>query len=319
MLWVWLTSIFLVLILLFVLYVWLEIKGSSTSDLNYKQKIGGEYNDWTEVLEHFWGEHIHHGYSGKDGKQKKEFKQSQVEMIDQLLLWGKADSGTIETALDVGCGIGGSSRHIARKFKCSVTGITLSSVQVQRATEKSIEEGLGHLVNFQVADALHMPFQDNSFDLVWALESGEHMPDKTAFILECIRVLKPNGRLIIATWCHRDTHQSQLTLTEQNLLKKIYDAWAIPFFISIHDYRLILERFSSYLRETATDDWTDAVRNFWMDAIKQGLSFQGVFWLLRRGPKIFIRTLRDTYGCLLMHKGYHGGIVRYGLVRAIKK
>lgn len=80
--------------------------------------------------------------------------------------------------VDVGCGIGGSSRHIARKFGAKTTGITLSPVQASRAAAISHKAGLGRQCSFQVADALAQPFADNSFDLVWSLESGEHMPDK---------------------------------------------------------------------------------------------------------------------------------------------
>jgi tocopherol O-methyltransferase len=52
----------------------------------------------------------------------------------------------------------------------------------------------------QVADALQMPFADNTFDLVWSMESGEHMPDKPAFIRELTRVAMPGGKIIIVTW-----------------------------------------------------------------------------------------------------------------------
>ena len=41
-----------------------------------------------------------------------------------------------------------------------------------------MEGGLADRASFQVADALQQPFADGSFDLVWSLESGEHMPDK---------------------------------------------------------------------------------------------------------------------------------------------
>lgn len=46
---------------------------------------------------------------------------------------------------------------------------------------------------FQVTNALDMTFEDESFDLVWACESGEHMPDKGKYIEEMTRVLKPGG------------------------------------------------------------------------------------------------------------------------------
>lgn len=48
-----------------------------------------------------------------------------------------------------------------------------------------------------------MPFQDNSFDLVWSMESGEHMPDKKQFMSELTRVAMPGGKIIIVTWCVR--------------------------------------------------------------------------------------------------------------------
>lgn len=127
------------------------------------------------------------------------------------------------TVLDVGCGIGGTSRlvncfylvfdvlvfhinrYLAKKFGSSatVTGITLSPVQVNRGTTLAKEQGIEN-VKFQITDALDMKFPDNSFDLVWACESGEHMPDKKKYIEEMTRVLKPGGKIVVATWCQRD-------------------------------------------------------------------------------------------------------------------
>jgi len=92
-------------------------------------------------------------------------------MIEQSLATSKVTSAT--SMVDVGCGIGGSSRYIARKFGCSARGITLSPKQAKRANEITEKAGLGGTVSFQVADALAQPFADNSFDLVWSMESGE--------------------------------------------------------------------------------------------------------------------------------------------------
>lgn len=69
-------------------------------------------------------------------------------------------------------------------------GITLSKSQVKRGGELAAEQGLSNC-SFQVMDALHMDFPDDTFDLVWACESGEHMPDKKKYIEEMTRVLKP--------------------------------------------------------------------------------------------------------------------------------
>ena len=80
--------------------------------------------------------------------------------------------------------------------KCSqVVGITLSSRQQARGTELAAEQGLTN-VRFQVMDALAMEWEDDSFDLVWACESGEHMPDKRKYVEEMTRVLRPGGKLV---------------------------------------------------------------------------------------------------------------------------
>ena len=69
-------------------------------------------------------------------------------------------------------------------------GITLSPQQVERGSGLAAERGLSN-ASFQVMDAQAMTFPDNTFDLVWACESGEHMPDKQKYIQEMERVLKP--------------------------------------------------------------------------------------------------------------------------------
>jgi SAM-dependent methyltransferase len=165
--------------------------------------IANFYDRSSKLWERMWGEHMHHGYYPNG--ERKNHRQAQVDMIDGVLEWAGVGEGPPPTSvLDVGCGIGGSTRHIARKYGCSGRGITLSPVQAARAQQLSDEQGLGEQLSFQVADALQMPFADDSFDLVWSLESGEHMPDKAQFVSELSRVAKPGGRVIIVTWCHRD-------------------------------------------------------------------------------------------------------------------
>ena len=84
------------------------------------------------------------------------------------------------------------------------------ATQAARANALAEQQGLADRVSFQVADALQQPFPDASFDLIWSMESGEHMPDKERFVGELARVCAPGGRIIIVTWCHRwesATHQ----------------------------------------------------------------------------------------------------------------
>lgn len=137
---------------------------------------------------------------------KKHFIQAKINFIEEMLNFSdfKVPSEPFKI-LDVGCGIGGTSRFLAKQFsgKASITGITLSPEQVKRANSLAILQNITN-VQFEVMDALDMNFPDNSFDLVWGCESGEHMPDKKKYIEEMVRVLKPGGKIVVATWCQRD-------------------------------------------------------------------------------------------------------------------
>ena len=70
------------------------------------------------ILEYYWGEHIHLGHYSKEerkaGYKKKDFKQAKFDFIDEMLAWSEASSP--RRILDVGCGIGGTSRYLAKRF-----------------------------------------------------------------------------------------------------------------------------------------------------------------------------------------------------------
>ena len=207
--------------------------------------VAREYDSWTQdgILEYYWGEHIHLGYySAADmekGWKKKDFKVAKYDFVDEMMKFGgiAAEAGKDVKVLDVGCGVGGTSRYIARALGkgSEVTGITLSPNQVKRAKELAIEQETPN-AKFQVMDALAMDFPDNSFDIVWACESGEHMPDKKKYIEEMMRVLKPGGKFVMATWCQRSEKDAPFTKKDKKDLKFLYEEWTHPYFISIDDY-----------------------------------------------------------------------------------
>lgn len=252
---------------------------------------------------------MHHGYYGPHGQQRKQRRQAQIDLIEELLNWGQVQQP--QQILDVGCGIGGSSLYLAQKYAATVTGITLSPVQAARATARAREAGLASQTKFQVADALQMPFENASFDLVWSLESGEHMPDKTQFLQECCRVLKPGGLLLVATWCHRPP-QPPLTWSEQRLLNDIYRVYYLPYVISLPDYGDIVQNLP--LTDIATADWSAAVAPFWDEVIFSALDPQVIWGILNAG----LQTLQGALALSFMSRGYRQGLIRYGLVRGTK-
>lgn len=274
--------------------------------VSLNNRIQRFYDASSGLWETVWGEHMHHGYYGVDGTQQKERRQAQIDLITELLDWSQVNHAS--NILDVGCGIGGSSLYLAQRYNARATGITLSPVQAKRAQERAGELGLSARANFQVADALNMPFADHSFDLVWTLESGEHMPDKAKFLAECYRVLQPGGTLIMATWCHRPVNESPLTRDEQKLLDDIYRVYCLPYVISLPEYTEIAANLP--LKEMKTADWSVAVAPFWNVVIDSAFTPQAFLGLLRAGWE----TIQGALALGLMRRGYESGLIRFGLV-----
>ncbi len=283
------------------------------SDRLYQQ-IQEFYDASSNLWEGIWGEHMHHGYYGKDGTLKLDRRQAQIDLIEEILKWsGDFSIDRPHDILDVGCGIGGSSLYLAEKFGARVTGITLSPVQANRAKERARAAGLQAKTDFQVANALNIPFPDNSFDLVWSLESGEHMPDKVKFLQECHRVLKPGGKLIFVTWCHRPTTpETPLTAEEYKHLHDIYRVYCLPYVISLPEYVEIIEQ--SGFKDLRVDDWSTAVAPFWDVVIDSAITPQAIFGLFQAGWK----TIEAAMSLKLMSDGYQSGLVRFGLIAATK-
>ncbi|MBD2067428.1 methyltransferase domain-containing protein [Leptolyngbya sp. FACHB-671] len=271
-----------------------------------QQQIQQFYDASSGLWEQIWGEHMHHGYYGAAGNERKERRQAQIDLIEELLKWGEVREA--EQILDVGCGIGGSSLYLAEKFGAIATGITLSPVQANRATERATAAGIN--ANFQVADALNMPFPDQSFDLVWSLESGEHMPDKTKFLQECYRVLKPGGLFLMATWCHRPAQppHSPLSQDEQKHLAEIYRVYCLPQVISLPEYEAIAHQLN--FQNVRTADWSTAVAPFWDIVIDSAFTPAALLGLLFSGWT----TIQAALSLGLMQRGYQQGLIKFGLL-----
>ena len=131
--------------------------------------------------------------------------------------------------LDVGCGVGGTSRFLAASLGCTVTGITISSKQVEIATRLTRAEaekasspappagpdadgffklGAGR-VRFVEMDAETMGErfreQAEEFDAVWICEALSHIPGKDRFFRNAKMALKKGGKLVVADWFKNET------------------------------------------------------------------------------------------------------------------
>lgn len=286
--------------------------------------VAREYDAWTQdgILEYYWGEHIHLGYYNKEemekGYKKKNFIQAKYDFVDEMMKLGgiSPTSSSSCTVLDVGCGVGGTSRYLAKNLgsNAKVTGITLSPNQVKRATELAVEQNVPN-ANFQVMNALDMDFPDNSFDIVWACESGEHMPDKEAYINEMMRVLKPGGQFVMATWCQRDDREVPFSKKDDRDLKFLYEEWTHPYFISIEKYAELIGA-TGMMNPVTTADWVDETIASWRHSVWVGVYDPRGFIFK---PTKYVKCVRDAYCLERMHRAFDRGLMQYGMFAATKK
>lgn len=277
--------------------------------------VANSYDAWTEdgILEFYWGEHIHLGHYGSPPRSK-DFLTAKADFVHEMVRWGGLDTlpaGT--TVLDVGCGIGGSSRILAKDYGFAVTGVTISPQQVKRAQELT---AAGLNAQFLVDDAMNLSFSDGSFDVVWSIEAGPHMPDKAVFAKELLRVLKPGGVLVVADWNQRDDRQIPLNFWEKPVMHQLLDQWSHPAFSSIEGFSELLAATGLAAGEVTTADWTIPTLPSWLDSIWQGLIRpEG---LVRFGISGFLKSLREVPTLILMRLAFGTGLCRFGMFRAVK-
>lgn len=102
-----------------------------------------------------------------------------------------------ERVLDVGSGLGGPSRYIAWRYGCRVSGIDLTAEFCRVAEMLTRLTRLVGRVDYRQGNALDLPFDDASFDIVWSQNAAMNIADRDRLYGEMRRVLKPGGKLAL--------------------------------------------------------------------------------------------------------------------------
>ena len=113
------------------------------------------------------------------------------------------------TAVDLGCGIGGSLREIARFSGARILGVNNNEYQLKRAAKLTEAEHLSHRVEYLKCDFMNVDAPDNAFDAVYAIEATCCAPDKAGVFGEAFRLLKPGGRFGAYDFCLTDLFDAQ--------------------------------------------------------------------------------------------------------------
>ena len=100
--------------------------------------------------------------------------------------------------LDIACGTGDLSIDAARKHpEITVNGVDFVPEMIQVGREKVYQERLSERIQFMAGDALHLPFQDNIFDVAAMAFGIRNIPDRQGALREMLRVIVPGGQLMI--------------------------------------------------------------------------------------------------------------------------
>ncbi|MDA3788182.1 MAG: methyltransferase domain-containing protein [Desulfobacula sp.] len=142
----------------------------------------------------------------KAGKDLSNLEPKDLSPIDQIHTGGARSSIELfkkltispdAQVLDAGCGIGGSSRLLARQFNCRVVGVDLAEKFIESAIFLTQCTRLENLVSFQQGSVLDLPFENNTFDAILCQHILMNIEDKSTAVKEFFRVLKPDGKLML--------------------------------------------------------------------------------------------------------------------------
>ena len=180
--------------------------------------------------------------------------------------------------LEVGCGIGTDLICFARGG-ANVTGIDLAEKSIELAHMNVAQNGLEGDVDLKVADGEQMPFEDATFDVVYAHGVIQYTADPARLIAECYRVLKTGGEAIVMVY-NRLSWLNALSMVMRVGLEH-EDAPALRMF-SIGEYRQLLAEFRDVRIVPERFPVPSRLHKGWKGALYNGL-FVGAFNTLPRG------------------------------------
>jgi tocopherol O-methyltransferase len=267
-----------------------------------KDVIRRHYDVSTLFYRVLWGRHIHHGYWEDDESPAT----AQDQLTDRLAAAASIKAG--DNIVDIGCGMGGSSRRLAGKYGCQVTGVTISTFQRRWAALAAMRYGLRRQTKFVLADAEQVEFEPQQFHAVWSIECTEHLFDKPAFIQRAAEWIKPGGAMAICAWLAGPN----LDEAQRQQVYDVCEGFFCPSLATSEEYQQWMS--DRGLTVERAEDWTQQVARTWeicRDRVKRFGIHRTAEWI-DRGQLIFLdrfQTILDAYrsdamqyGCFVARK-----------------
>jgi sterol 24-C-methyltransferase len=168
---------------------------------SYTDVVNGYYDGATELYEYGWAQSFHFSRFYKGEAFLASLARHEHYLASQMGLRPGM------RVLDVGCGVGGPAREIARFSDAQIIGLNNNDFQIQRARKYTKKAGLEDQVTYVKGDFMKLAeqFGEGYFDAVYAIEATVHAPSWEGVYGEIFKVLKPGGIFGVYEWCMTDT------------------------------------------------------------------------------------------------------------------
>ena len=271
------------------------------------------YYDRCQVdYEQFWklNSHLcmHYGYWDD---ATRDLGSALIMMNRKVAEFGGVRNG--DAVLDAGCGVGGSSIFLASQLGCTPHGISLSAKQIEQCKENAQRHGVGDRTSFSVQNYLNTSFENETFDVVWGIESVCYAYDKIDFLREAFRVLKPGGRVVVADFFANGVVPGT---PDAAMMDKWTRTWAIRSYAEVESFWTDLQRagFVGMQRKDVTANVVKSIKRLY------ALFYPGLAWMYG-GYALGRRTkenLLNAWSTYYQYKTYKRDLWRYVFYTAQK-
>ncbi|BCG62588.1 MAG: tocopherol O-methyltransferase [Methyloprofundus sp.] len=251
---------------------------------------------------------LHYGYWDE---QTKSHSQSLLNKNQKL--YDAAKIQPDDYVLDAGCGIGGSSIWMAKNHGNNLKAITISAKQAFHAGQHAKRHGVGEHIDFEVSDFCNTPYADETFDIVWGLESVCHALDKGDFIREAFRILRKGGRLVV---CDGFLTKREIEDADWPAVVDCLNGWAVPNLCLRAEFAKLLtdNQFNNVEYQDITEQTLPSADYMYKVAKRLEPVQKFSRWL---GLRSETQTANFKVG-LAQHHLFHNKIVEYGIFTAQK-
>jgi tocopherol O-methyltransferase len=261
-----------------------------------KRVIRTHYDLSTPFYRLLWGPHIHHGFWEADESPQR----AQLKLTERLAELAGISAG--QNLMDIGCGMGASSIHLAKNVGCRCLGVTISPLQRRWASLAALRHGVRERVEFRCEDAEQIDLPANSLDVVWSVECTEHLFDKPRFFERAAKWLKPGGVMAICAWLAGDTAD----VDRRQQVQDVCEGFFCPSLGTAKDYTHWMEQAGLDIEHCI--DWTARVSRTW-EICEQRVRRSRVRWLAHLFGRDSVMFL-DRFGTIL--NAYRSGAMQYG-------